>query len=101
VLEKANINADMTSDISTREWGHLQESGILMDNGDLITEGRVLEVAREIRKRWYAKDCKGIMEIMANNAGLNDDEYTKLHSIVLTESGRVLLHILSDASDFI
>jgi hypothetical protein len=97
VLEKANRDGTTTSGFEV--YGHLQESGILLESGELVTDGRVVEIAKEIKRLWEAKDYKGVMDADPYRFNLTDEEHRQLNRTIFTESGCTLFQIMDDSID--
>jgi hypothetical protein len=95
-----NTNDKKESLIPYGAWGQLQESGILLENGDILAEGRIFEVARELKRLWEAKNYNGFGELLSN-CGIEGEEYHKLSHTIITEEGATVFWVLDKVCDIL
>jgi len=95
--------------VSDRKIHVLTESGVLLDNGNILTEGSVVEIANECRRLLKNNDMEGFKYLMIGPPNpkdgimfgeavkkLSDDEIRTLGCIWIEERGDNLLGILAD-----
>ena len=74
------------------ECGILTESGILFPDGEIITEGKILEVARKCEKFLGVGDSEGFDHYLRGPSGENgvlDNELTREESLMLQYQVRI------------
>ena len=84
--------------------GVLTESGVLLNSGETLTEGKVVEFAREASELWTAKDYKGLVDLICERATVeieSQDDYMLLSGTVICEKGHTVRWALIDASDIL
>jgi len=74
----------------------LNEAGILLENGELLTSGKVVEAAREAKRLWEAGDREGFENyVLGKCKAFTKDESILLVSTEITER-HTIWDILSD-----
>ena len=82
--------------------GVLMESGIRLNDGTMMTEGRVVELARELKEKLRNKDWHGFMELVpGSDSHLTEDEYYLLFGTIISERGQTVREALFDVADII
>ena len=81
--------------------GVLIEAGILLENGNTLTEGKIVELVRNLSRLWNDKDYYGFYEAMPNPNELNDYEKHLLTGTVISENGDTVRHAFYYISDII
>ena len=73
----------------------ITESGILLENGELLSTGKVVEIAQMCKQLLERGDVKGFQELMRGPAWeLDDNEKNLLANAVITENGNTVLETL-------
>jgi len=78
--------------------GELIESGILLENGETLTSGRIVEIAREAKQLWENKDYHGFRNLIHNHQLNEDDRWLLTHTVIL-ERGATIFDLLSEIDD--
>ena len=82
--------------------GVLMESGIQLNDGTMMTEGRILEIARELHEKLLNKDWHGFMEsVPGSDNHLTEDEYYLLFGTIITERNQTVREAMFDIADII
>ena len=61
--------------------GELIESGILLENGETLTSGRIVEIAREAKQLWKNKDYHGFRNLIHNPTRRYRNKYCGIYII--------------------
>ena len=69
--------------IPNDEWAELMESGLLLENGDVLTDGKLLKVARECKRLFEAKDYKGFVNLLENDGLSEEDSHLLSHTVLM------------------
>ena len=78
--------------------GKLIEQGILVGEGEIIVEGKILEYAREFKRLWESKDYVGFLKLSDKSMTELDDDNELLMYTDISESW-TLLYMLDDIMD--
>ena len=79
----------------------LTESGIQIDGGELISEGKVVELVRKAKELFEAEKYEEFMALTCDGIAdrLSDDEMDIMCETAITEDGKTIYRIANDIED--
>jgi len=107
-MEKTFDNSKRTKnqpDDKIRFDSTLTESGILFESGEIVTDGLIVELAREAERLWLAKDDDNFIKMFTSEnskfESLSDDDQRKLLLTKISKGGHIAsnLFYLDDAAE--
>jgi len=88
----------MESIVPEGEWGILTESGIVSIDDEIITSGKLVDVARKLKGFWENKNYKAIIDILGED-GLSAEDSNRLSHTVIPGYGASVIWMLDHALD--
>ena len=82
----------------------LTESGVLLNSGETLTEGKVVEFAREASSLWNGKKYQEYVELINDRATVeieDQDDWSTLCDTVICKRGTTVKWALYDAIDIL
>ena len=81
--------------------GVLTDKGIFMEDGSILSGGRVFELAKKLSESWKNRNWKGFYEAMSAAREFSRDEYRLLSGIVIDKNGTIVYNALDDVVDIL
>jgi len=81
--------------------GVLTDDGIMLESGNTLTTGKVVDFAREASRLWHSKDYTGYLTLINERAAdeFDDEEWRLLRNTIINKRGDTVGWALVDISD--